>query len=351
MQRDAQVEKTAMRHALDAGTTPGLPFGPNPRVGCAVLDADGRLVAVGHHRGAGTPHAEVDALTRAGERAHGGTALVTLEPCTHTGRTGPCADALLAAGVRRVVVGMRDPNPVAAGGVDVLRAAGVEVDVLDAHLPLARAIHAANRGWAHGLSHERPFVTWKTAGTLDGRAAAADGSSRWITGEPARAEVHALRARVDTVLVGTGTVLADDPALTVRSADGTAAPTQPLRAVMGERPVPAEARLLTDGAAETVHLTTRDPRTALATLFERGRREVLLEGGATLAAAFLAAGLVDEVVAYVAPALLGAGFPVLGDLGITTIDDALRLRLTDVARVGDDVRLVLHPSPTAPPEE
>lgn len=337
-------ESTGMMLALRAAAMPGIPYGPNPRVGCTILDAEGQPVTAGHHRGAGTPHAEAHALERAGDRARGGTAVVTLEPCTHTGRTGPCVDALLAAGVRRVVVGLPDPNPVAAGGADRLRAAGVDVEVLGLDDPVFGAeLELLNRGWLHGLVHQRPYVTWKVATTLDGRVAAADRTSRWITGEEARAETHLLRSRVDTMLVGTGTALTDDPALTVREPDGSLAPGQPLRVVMGRRSLPDTAQLLTDGAAETLHLTTRDPHEALTTLFERGRREVLLEGGPTLVAAFLAADVIDEVVAYVAPVLLGAGPNLLGDLGIGTLGDARRLRLESVTRVGEDVRLVLRP--------
>ncbi|MDP9822874.1 diaminohydroxyphosphoribosylaminopyrimidine deaminase/5-amino-6-(5-phosphoribosylamino)uracil reductase [Nocardioides massiliensis] len=337
-------EPTAMAMALRAASARGIPFGPNPRVGCTIIDAAGKIVAVGRHRGAGTPHAEVDALTEAGDRAHGGTAVVTLEPCTHTGRTGPCTEALLAAGVRRVVIGMPDPNPVAAGGARLLEEAGVDVVVLgEDDVTFGPQLALLNRGWTHGLVHGRPYVVWKTATTLDGRVAAADLTSRWITGDAARAEVHALRARIDTMLVGTGTALTDDPALTARDTDDELLPGQPLRVVMGRRPLPATARLLTDGAAETLTLTTRDPHEALATLFERGQREVLLEGGPTLAAAFLAAGLIDEVIAYVAPVLLGAGPHLLGDLGIGTLGDARRLSLQSVTRLEHDVRLVLRP--------
>jgi len=344
------VERDALAAALRAAATPGVPFGPNPRVGCAVLDPTDALVAVGHHRGAGTAHAEVDALEAAGERARGGTAVVTLEPCDHTGRTGPCTEALLAAGVRRVVVALRDPHPIAAGGAERLRAAGVDVVVLDPADPQAREAYALNRGWLHGLAHGRPFVTWKSATTLDGRVAAADGSSRWITGPEARADVHARRAEVDTMLIGTGTALTDDPALTVRDAAGAPADHQPLRVVAGHRPLPADARLLTDGLAETVQVESHDPAEVLAAIHERGRREVLLEGGPTLAAAFLRAGLVDEVVAYVAPALLGAGASGVGDLGVATLDAAVRFDLVEATALGGDVRLVLRPtSPTTSP--
>ncbi len=325
---DDDAVRAAMLRALELAATPGVPLGPNPRVGCVLLDEAGATVAEGHHRGAGTPHAEADALAvlvAAGGSARGTTAVVTLEPCDHTGRTGPCARALVAAGVRRVVFALPDPNPVAAGGARTLRAAGVEVQ----EGLLREEAEAVDRAWLHGLEHGRPLVTWKAAATLDGRSAAADGTSRWITNAASRAAVHRLRAACDVVLVGTGTVVHDDPQLTVRGAGGLDAPHQPLRAVMGERELTGRHRVL-DDAAPTVLLRTRDPAAALAELFGLGRRHVLLEGGPTLAAAFLRAGLVDDVVVHLAPALLGAGALAVGDLGITTIDDALRLDVVDV---------------------
>ena len=319
------AEHAAMQRALALAATPGVPHGPNPRVGCVLLDAAGDEVAEGFHRGVGTAHAEVDALATAGADATGTTAVVTLEPCTHTGRTGPCAEALIAAGVRRVVFAQADGSPHARGGATVLRAAGVEVE----GGLLADQARALNRAWTFAVEHERPFVTWKLAATLDGRSAAADGTSRWVSSRAARLDSHRLRAECDVVLVGTGTVAVDDPWLTVRDEVDQPLPRQPLRVVMGERELPAERRVF-DDAAETLHLRTRDPRRALAELFDRGRQHVFLEGGPTLAAAFLAADLVDEVVAYVAPVLLGAGQPAVGDLGVTTITDAVHLPVTDV---------------------
>ena len=177
-----EVEQAAMRRALALAVTDGVPLGPNPRVGCVLLDADGRTIAEGYHRGAGSPHAEADALAQAGDAARGATAVVTLEPCNHTGRTGPCAQALVDAGVRRVVVAQRDTNPVATGGIDTLLAAGVEVEVG----LLADQARAVNRVWTFAVEHGRPFVTWKFATTLDGRSAAADGTSRWVSSRAAR---------------------------------------------------------------------------------------------------------------------------------------------------------------------
>jgi diaminohydroxyphosphoribosylaminopyrimidine deaminase/5-amino-6-(5-phosphoribosylamino)uracil reductase len=323
------AERRAMTRALELARTPGVPLGPNPRVGCVLLDDAGARVAEGFHRGAGSLHAEADALASVGGSARGTTAVVTLEPCNHTGRTGPCADALVAAGVRRVVYAQPDRNPVAIGGADTLRAAGVEVE----QGLMFEEARELNRVWTFAVDHGRPFVTWKFATSLDGRSAAADGTSRWISGAAARSDTHRLRALCDTMLVGTNTVEVDDPALTVRDEHDRPVGHQPLRAVMGQRDLDPGHRIFDDAAA-SLHLRTRDPHAALAELYARGRQHVFLEGGATLAAAFLTAGLVDEVVAYVAPMLLGAGRNAVGDLGIGTIADALRPTVTDITVLG-----------------
>lgn len=336
----SQAELAAMRRALElAALAPGR-ISPNPRVGCVLLDADAAVVSEGAHRGAGTAHAEVDALRRGGGRMRGGTAVVTLEPCAHQGRTGPCTTALVDAGVTRVVYGMPDPDPVAAGGADVLRARGLDVE----GGVLASDAAALNWRWVHSVRHARPFVTWKLAATLDGRSAAADGSSEWITGPEARRDVHRLRAQADAVVVGTGTVLTDDPLLTVRSEDGVPAPLrdQPLRVVVGHSDVPDTSQVWNDDAP-TLHLRTHDVRAVLTALHDRAVRQVWLEGGPRLAGAFLAADLVDEVVAYVAPALLGSGPAALADAGVSTIEAAHRLRFDDVTPLGPDVRLTAHP--------
>ena len=335
-----------MRRALElAARGPGT--GPNPRVGCVLLTRAGDVLVEGFHAGAGTPHAEAAALAAladAGGTAAGATAVVTLEPCDHHGRTGPCSAALLAAGVGRVVVATADPNPQAAGGLARLAAHGVDVEVG----LLGEESRALNERWTTAVGRGRPWVTWKWAATLDGRSAAADGTSRWITSAQARADVHRLRADHDAVLVGTGTALADDPSLTVREQGADVPGRQPLRVVAGRREVPPGARLR-DGRAEFVHVRSRDPREVLAHLADREVRTVLLEGGPALAAAFVAAGLVDEVVCYLAPALLGAGPTAVGDFGATSMTGIARLRLHEVTRVGDDVRLVARPAPAPAP--
>ena len=351
----AAAEQDAMRRALTLAATPGVPMEADTRrVGCVLLAPDGSVVAEGHHRGPGTLHAEADALRRAGEAARGTTAVVTLEPCNHTGRTGPCTEALIAAGVSRVVYAETDANPVAAGGRARLEAAGIEVEsglLADEADALAAVYRLVKR-------EQRPFVTWKFATTLDGRSAAADGTSRWVSGRAARLDTHRLRALCDTMLIGTHTVAVDDPRLTVRDADDQPLAVQPLRAVMGERDLPADRRIFDpalSSGAPSVHLRTRDPRTALDELYALGRQHVFLEGGPTLAAAFMAAGLVDEIVVYVAPMFLGAGRNAVGDLGITTISEALRPQVTDVRVLpgldGEqpNVRLTLTPRPADRP--
>lgn len=314
---------------------------PNPAVGAVVLAADGTVVGEGATQPPGGPHAEVVALRRAGDRARGGTAVVTLEPCAHTGRTGPCADALIAAGVARVVVAVPEPTRLAGGGAQRLRDAGIDVE-LGVEQEAAEA--GALAAWLTGIREHRPFVVWKVAATLDGRTAAADGTSRWITGEQARAEVHRLRATCDAVVVGSGTALADDPQLTVRDAEGRDADRQPLRVVVDRRGrLPSTARVL-DDAAPTLVSRAATPRAVLAELYDRDVRRVLLEGGATLAASFLTDGLVDEVLVHLAPKLLGAGPSLVGDLGISSIGEALHLQVVDVLPMGGDVQLRLRPT-------
>lgn len=342
-------ETAAMRRAVALSASVGEATHPNPNVGAVVLDSAGAVVGEGRHERAGGPHAEVAALAQAGTRARGGTVLVTLEPCAHTGRTGPCTTALLEAGVARVVYAVADPTPAAGGGAAVLREAGVDV----AFGLLAAAAEQANERWLTGTRLGRPFVVWKVASTLDGRVAAADGTSRWISSPESRADAHHLRAECDTIVAGIGTVLADDPALTVRDPAGRLVGEQPLRVVVDTHGrTPAGARVL-DSAAPTWVATAAELGTGrdghvdvaalLGALHGKGRGLVLLEGGPTLAGAFLRAGLVDRVVAYLAPTLLGDGVASLSGTGITTLRDGVRLEVADVSRCGPDVRVVARP--------
>ncbi|MFC7343793.1 bifunctional diaminohydroxyphosphoribosylaminopyrimidine deaminase/5-amino-6-(5-phosphoribosylamino)uracil reductase RibD [Saccharopolyspora griseoalba] len=335
----ADVVDRAMRAAIAAGEDVRGTTSPNPPVGCVVLDAEGRVVGVGATQPPGGPHAEVVALREAGERARGGTAVVTLEPCAHTGRTPACAQALSEAGIAEVVHAVSDPNPQAAGGADELRARGVAVR---GGLLAEEVEKGALRAWLHFVHTGRPHVTWKYAATLDGRSAAADGTSKWISSAASRAEVHRVRAAMDAIVVGTGTVLVDDAQLTARDPDGNLRAKQPLRVVVGDRELPATARVL-DDAAETLRLPGGDPDAVLRSLAERGAVDVLLEGGPTLAGAFWAAGRVDRVLAYVAPVLLGSGPAALGDAGVGSISQAWRLWIEDTTMSGPDLRISAVP--------
>ncbi|MGU3433238.1 bifunctional diaminohydroxyphosphoribosylaminopyrimidine deaminase/5-amino-6-(5-phosphoribosylamino)uracil reductase RibD [Actinomycetes bacterium M1A6_2h] len=327
----------AMRLAVEASENARGGSTPNPPVGAVILNAVGDVVGVGHTSPVGGPHAEVHALREAGEFARGGTAVVTLEPCNHTGRTGPCTRALIDAGVSSVVFAVADPNPVASGGAQTLESAGVAVTAgLDTDAVAAGPL----RAWLHRQRTGRPHVTWKYASSLDGRIAAADGTSQWITGPQARAHVHAERAKIDAVIVGTGTVLADDPWLTARLPDGSLAPRQPVRVVVGAREIPSTARIL-DGSAETRVVRSRDPFAVLDALSDLG--DVVLEGGPTVVGAFLAADLVDRVTAYIAPVILGSGPAVSAEAGVGTIADALRFRRESVRTFGPDTLISLTP--------
>ncbi|MEY2848732.1 MAG: bifunctional diaminohydroxyphosphoribosylaminopyrimidine [Actinomycetota bacterium] len=332
----------AMDRALDLAAR-GPATGANPRVGCVLLSPTGDVIAEGWHRGVGTPHAEVDALTRLAsvrgtDVARGATAVVSLEPCDHTGRTGPCSQALIDAGVARVIYTVDDPGRTSGGGAARLRAAGVEV-VAGIR---AEAAEAFLRVWLTSARLGRPFVTVKWASTLDGRAAASDGSSQWITGGAARWDVHARRRLADAIAVGTGTVLTDDPRLTARGDDDSSGAVQPVPVVIGRRAIPPEARVRAHprGLIET---GTRDIDAVLRELDGRGIRHLFVEGGPTLASAFVAAGLVDEYLVYLAPALLGGPGLALGDIGVDTIADARRLAIDSVDRLGDDLLVVARP--------
>jgi len=324
-------ESTNMDRAMAAGESVRGTTAPNPWVGCVIVSSeDPTQVFEGATAPPGGAHAEVAALTQAGDRhARGATLFTTLEPCSHHGRTPPCTDAIIAAGVARVVIGIEDPDPhVAGSGVNALRAAGIEVRV-------GTAAGEVTEQLAPYLKHRttgQPWVVLKMAASLDGRTAAPDGTSRWITGEEARSDVHRLRARSDAILVGAGTVRADDPELTVRLGE-VPAPRQPLRVVLGEAP---------PGAKVHPALELSGPlRDVLSELGRRGVLQLLVEGGASVAREFHAAGLVDRYVVYLAPVLFGGddGRPIFSGPGAGTIDDVWRGKLVSVERLGDDLRV------------
>jgi diaminohydroxyphosphoribosylaminopyrimidine deaminase / 5-amino-6-(5-phosphoribosylamino)uracil reductase len=346
----SQAEIAAMGRAVELAARGLGTTSPNPVVGCVILDDTGAVVGEGFHAYAGGPHAEIVALAHAGDRARGATAVVTLEPCDHHGVTGPCSLALVRAGVSRVVFGVKDPHPRAAGGEQTLRSAGLDVE-----LGVREAeVEAGNIAWLTAVRRGRPYLIWKYAATLDGRSAAADGSSMWITSEAARMDVHAHRGTVDAVIVGVGTVLADNPQLTARNLrDGSLAIRQPLRVVVDSAGrTPGDARVR-DAAAETWIATAADfgrgpdeqvdLADLLTRLYDKEVRAALLEGGPRLAGAFLAAGLVDQVVGYLAPKMLGSGPTALVDAGVGTIADAIELEITDITRIGPDLRFTATP--------
>ena len=345
------MQRALQLAALGAGRT-----SPNPLVGCVVLDADGQLVGEGFHARAGTPHAELHALRQAGERARGGTAVVTLEPCCHHGRTPPCSEALLAAGIARVVVAMADPDPrVAGGGLRQLEAAGLEV-IRGVCETEALVLNAA---FVHRVRSGRPLAILKWAMSLDGRTALPNGSSQWISGPEARAWVHGLRAGCDAVIVGGGTVRADDPLLTSRGQRQS----EPLRVVLSrslELPeqaqlwdqqlaptlvahgpeAPAAARARLDGlGVERLELEACEPEALLRALAQRGCNRVLWECGPELAASALRQGCVQQLAAVVAPKLLGglAARTPLGELGLVDVNQAQLWQGEACSRLGRDL--------------
>jgi diaminohydroxyphosphoribosylaminopyrimidine deaminase/5-amino-6-(5-phosphoribosylamino)uracil reductase len=365
--REEAMDDGYMRRALELAERGRGLVSPNPLVG-AVLVADGQVVGEGWHEGPGTPHAEARALDAAGPRARGGTLYTTLEPCSHQGRTPPCAPRVIQAGIRRVVTAIGDPNPlVDGGGFAALRAAGIAVEIGR----LGEQVTRQNEAFLKHVRTGLPFVTLKMAATLDGKVAARDGSSRWITGEAAREQVHGMRAEADAVMVGAGTALRDDPALTVRLPGYRGRPK--LRILVDGRGVtPETKRLFIDGEAPTLVATSEaapasrrrawtaagadllvvgdpgDDHVRLDRLFEElGKRDVqhvLLEGGPTLAWESVRQGVVDKVVLFLAPKLLGgAGAPgVLMGAGSPTLDEALPLDVADVEPVGSDLKVTAY---------
>ncbi|NQY27471.1 MAG: bifunctional diaminohydroxyphosphoribosylaminopyrimidine deaminase/5-amino-6-(5-phosphoribosylamino)uracil reductase RibD [Piscirickettsiaceae bacterium] len=337
---------------------------PNPRVGCVIVK-DGSIIGEGWHQRAGEAHAEVYALQAAGDKAQGAECYVTLEPCSHTGRTSPCADALINAGVKRVFVAMQDPNPLVSGqGIAKLKQAGIEVEVGI----LEQQAHDLNKGFCQRMRTGRPYITSKIAMSLDGRTAMASGESQWITGDMARQDVQKLRARSSAILTGIGTILADDPALTVRP-EGDWYPQgqtvrQALRVVVDSQlKIPKHAKILADNhpvlvvttrdntlgdLAETITLVNDDGQVDLsalmAALAKREINEVMVEAGSVLNGALLQAGLIDELVIYMAPKLMGDGAKGLFHLPeLQTMAQNIDLKIIDIRAIGRDWRICVIP--------
>ena len=328
--------ESAMQRALELALQ-GPAHGVNPQVGAVILDPSGQIVAEGFHRGSGTAHAEVAAIENLKTKipypfAPGYTAVVTLEPCNHFGKTGPCAQALIDAGISRVVFPIKDPGNESSGGAQRLKNHGVEV--IEGVLRDKAKDQA--RVWLTSKHLGRPFVTLKWASSLDGRIAAQDGSSKWISGVESRAHAHKLRSEVDSILVGTGTVIADDPELTARKEDGSYFEHQPLRVIMGQRDIPTVGRIFSD-KAETIQIKTRDALEVLGELTTLGHKHLMVEGGASVVGQFIRSNLVDEFVIYLAPMLIGGPKLALNDLGVLGIADAINLKITEQKMLGADI--------------
>jgi diaminohydroxyphosphoribosylaminopyrimidine deaminase/5-amino-6-(5-phosphoribosylamino)uracil reductase len=327
----------AMHRALELALL-GPAQGVNPQVGAVILNPDNEIVAEGYHQGSGTSHAEVMAIKFLQEKLGasifppGHTAVVTLEPCNHTGKTGPCSKALLEAGISRVVYAVADPGQASSGGGEFLRQSGVEVirGVCESEA------EEQGRVWLTANRLARPFVTLKWASSLDGRTAASDGSSKWISGEQSRSDGHLRRSEVDAILVGTGTVLADDPELTARTSDGGYFEHQPLRVILGEREIPNTLRVYND-KAETLHLRTRNIQEALAELFSRGVKHLWVEGGPNVASNFVKSKLVDEFIIYLAPTLLGGPRVALEDIGVGSMAEAIDIEIVEQKLLAKDL--------------
>jgi diaminohydroxyphosphoribosylaminopyrimidine deaminase/5-amino-6-(5-phosphoribosylamino)uracil reductase len=306
---------------------------PNPIVGAVIVDQSGSVIAEGFHdRVSSADHAEIIALKIAGDRAKGATMYVTLEPCNHTGTTGPCTQAIIDAGITTVVHAVADPNEVAAGGTQVLKAAGIEVV---AGVGESEAAYS-NRAWLTKIIKGRPFITWKVAATLDGKVAAMDGTSKWITNEASRADVQRVRRRVNAIMVGSQTVIADDPHLVPR--DGNTGPN-PLRIICGTQELPKSAKVF-DAAAPTKVIASKDLDVVAAELLATGVNHILLESGPTLGSAMLHACMLDELMIYQGAALLGAGKNFVADLGAVTLDHAMRMPRISTETFGDDVKSI-----------
>ena len=331
----------AMIRALELALK-GPTKGVNPQVGAVILDSRGEVLGEGFHNGSGTAHAEVVALKAALSGAQklpaGSVAVVSLEPCNHTGKTGPCAQALIEAGVSKVVFASSDPGQNSGGGASTLREASIEV----VGGVLQEKADQQARVWLTASKNQRPFVTLKWASSIDGRAAAQDGSSKWISGEESRADAHRRRSEVDAIVVGTGTALIDDPELTARKTDGSLHESQPLRVVLGTRDLPSNLRVF-NSDAETKTIKTQSIHGALSELYGEGIKHVLVEGGPTLASRFVQMDLVDEFVVYLAPKLIGGEKLAIGSIDVPSIDQAKALNYQEVRKLGEDVLIVAAP--------
>ena len=301
---------------------------PNPNVSAAIYAADGTLIADGfHNRKVSADHAEVVALTKAGAAARGATMVVSLEPCAHTGTTPPCVQAIIDAGISKVIYAVADPNPIAAGGAKKLSAAGIEVE----NHPSSE-LEFAQRAWLHKERTGRPLMIWKVATTVDSKVAASDGTSQWITGPESREDVQSLRAQSDAILIGTNTALVDNPHLIPRGHGA-----RPVRVISGEQEIPSTHKVF-DGEARTLAVKSKSIPELIKVLSDEGFNQVLVEAGPTLGSALMASGKIDELITYQAPKILGAGKEFVSHLGISTLDDHIELELLSVQPFGSDIK-------------
>jgi len=321
--------ETAMARAIECASYGlGKTF-PNPIVGAVITSATGEFISEGFHQGG--DHAEVVAIKSAKVIPAGAIIYITLEPCNHHGKTPPCVDAIIDSGIKKVVYAVGDPNPIAAGGARRMRDAGIEVEsgVCESEARLE------NRAWLTKMELGRPRITWKIASTMDGKVAAADGSSKWITGEIARADVAKIRAQSDGIVTSPATVIVDDPLLTSKGIG-----KNPVRIVMGLTDIASDSKIF-GSEAETIQIKSHDFNELISLSNDRGFNQILIESGPTFGTALLRADLIDEIILFQAPTLLGAGTPSIGDLGITNISDRVDFEISDVEIIGADLKITL----------
>jgi diaminohydroxyphosphoribosylaminopyrimidine deaminase/5-amino-6-(5-phosphoribosylamino)uracil reductase len=301
---------------------------PNPNVSAAIYGADGSLISDGfHNRKVSVDHAEVVALKKAGSAARGATMVISLEPCAHTGTTPPCVQAIIDAGIAKVIYAVADPNPIAAGGAQILADAGIVVEHRE-----SEQLNFVQRAWLHKERTSRPLMIWKVATTLDSKVAASDGTSQWITGPESREDVQELRAQSDAILIGTNTALVDNPHLIPRGHEA-----RPVRVICGEQEVPATNKVF-DNEARTIVVKSKSIPELIKVLSDEGFNQVLVEAGPTLGSALMASGNIDELIVYQAPKMLGAGKEFVSHLGISTLNDHLKLELLGVQPFGSDIK-------------
>ena len=329
MMKQKLSAEAAMARAIDFARLGLGNTYPNPIVGAVITNATGEFISDGFHQGG--DHAEVIAINTAKEIPAGSILYVTLEPCNHHGKTPPCVDAIIKSGIKKVVYAVSDPNPIAAGGAERLRAAGIEVQ---SGIGEVQA-QLENRAWHTKMELGRPRITWKIAATMDGKVAASDGSSKWITGELARTNVAQMRSQADAIVTSTATVIADDPLMTSKGFG-----KNPVRIVMGTTEIKSGAQIM-DGSAETIFIKSHGFKDLIALANERGFNQLLIESGPTFGTALLREDLIDEIVLFQAPTLFGSGTAAVGDLGITSISGRLDFEISEVEMIGSDLKITL----------